>query len=174
MPGGDLTEHIEKHPGADRLGLVSAPYCFGSHAHSRHQLTDVAKGLDFLHFRSIFHGDLRGVRDYSKPSFITVLTRAQPNILVDASSHARITGFCLAAVARNLDSMRSSSGGPGYTARWTAPEILNEGGTYSKEADVFSFAMVMIEVRHKWVICVGLGLPPARTITDIYRSRSVQ
>lgn len=35
----------------------------------------------------------------------------------------------------------------GHTARWTAPEILDGGGTVSKEADVFAFAMVMIEVR---------------------------
>ena len=25
MPGGDLTEYIKKHPGADRLTLVGAP-----------------------------------------------------------------------------------------------------------------------------------------------------
>ena len=24
MPGGDLTDYIEEHPGADRVGLVSA------------------------------------------------------------------------------------------------------------------------------------------------------
>ena len=41
----------------------------------------------------------------------------------------------------------------GFSARWTAPEILNEG-PYSKEADTFSFAMVMIEVRHgKFAMC---------------------
>ena len=35
-----------------------------------------------------------------------------------------------------------------YPGWWTAPEILNEQGTYSKEADIFSFAMVMVEVRY--------------------------
>jgi len=34
-----------------------------------------------------------------------------------------------------------------HTLRWTAPEVLN-GGKYSKEADIFSLAMVTIEVRH--------------------------
>ena len=36
----------------------------------------------------------------------------------------------------------------GYRARskYTAPEILNGSGVLSKAADVFSFAMVMIEV----------------------------
>ena len=120
------------------------------------------------------HGDLRGVRGYSKPRFTTVLTHNQANILVDASGLARLTDFCLATVTQNLDSMRNSSDGLGHTMRWTAPEILNEEGTYSKEADVFSFAMVMIEVSHKWVICVKLDLLAAHTIAGIYRRSSVQ
>ena len=65
---------------------------------------------------------------------------------MDDAGHARITDFGLATVTQNLDSMRSTSEEQGHTARWTAPEILTEDGTYSKEADVFSFAMVMIEV----------------------------
>ena len=65
---------------------------------------------------------------------------------MDAAGRARITDFGLARVTQNLDSLRSASGDQGHTARWTAPEILTEEGEYSKEADVFSFAMVMIEV----------------------------
>lgn len=34
----------------------------------------------------------------------------------------------------------------GHTARWTAPEVMGGEGAVSKEADVFAFAMVMIEV----------------------------
>ena len=83
--------------------------------------------------------------DFS-PIFATPLTRVQPNILVDDTGHARITDFGLAAVTQNLDSIRCLSEDHGDTARWTAPEILSEEGTYSKEADIFSFAMVMIEV----------------------------
>ena len=68
---------------------------------------------------------------------------------MDDAGRARITDFGLATVTQNLDSMRiSEDEDEGHTARWTAPEILHEEGTYSKEADVFSFAMVMIEVRH--------------------------
>ncbi|KAF9644868.1 kinase-like protein [Thelephora ganbajun] len=92
-------------------------------------LSDVAEGLQFLHSHNIVHGSLKG-----------------SNILVDATSHARITDFGLAAVTQNLDSMRSTSDDWGHITRWTPPEILSEEGSYSKEADVFSFAMVMIEV----------------------------
>jgi len=34
-----------------------------AYAHPRHQLSDVAGGLCFLHSRNIVHGDLKGVRD---------------------------------------------------------------------------------------------------------------
>jgi serine/threonine-protein kinase Stk1 len=66
---------------------------------------------------------------------------------VDDSGHARIADFGLAMVTKNLDSIPSTSHHHGYTPRWTAPEVL-EKGEYSKEADVFSFAMVMYEVCH--------------------------
>ena len=96
----------------------------------------------------MIHGDLKGVRDCFKLCCAIISTPTQPNILVDSFGRARITDFGLATVTRNLDSFRSASDDQGHTARWTAPEILNEVGTYSKEADIFSFAMVMIEVRY--------------------------
>jgi len=74
------------------------------------------------------------------------------NVLVDATARAQITGFGLAVVTQNLDSVRGASGEHGHVVQWTAPEILSEKGTLSKEADVFSFAMVMIEVRYESVL----------------------
>jgi serine/threonine protein kinase len=93
---------------------------------------------------------------------------------VDAAGHARITDFGLATVTQNLESIRSASDDHGHTARWTAPEILNEEGSYSKEADVFSFAMVMIEVRVNALFVSTLGLLPSRMTTGVYRRGSVQ
>jgi len=93
---------------------------------------------------------------------------------MDDVGRARITDFGLATVTQNLDSMRGASGGQSNTARWTAPEILNEEGTFSKESDVFSFAMVMIEVHYEWFILVELWLTAYCTTTGIYRCGSVQ
>jgi serine/threonine protein kinase len=63
--------------------------------------------------------------------------------MVDADGSARITDFGLAEHQGAAEETDSTTGG---TARWTAPEILNGQGTLSKRADVFSFAMVMVEV----------------------------
>ena len=81
--------------------------------------------------------------------FPVLLMCAQPNVLVDATGRARITDFGLATVTQNLDFIETPWGDECHTTQWTAPEILNEEGVHSKEADVFSFAMVMIEVRYE-------------------------
>lgn len=65
---------------------------------------------------------------------------------MDAVGCARITDFGLGMATQNLDSAQGAWVNQGHTTRWTAPEILNEQGTCGKKADVFSFAMVMIEV----------------------------
>jgi len=106
-------------------------------------------GLEYLHTCNVIHGDLKGVSG-SKHPFTTVLTLDQKNVLVDGSGRARIADFGLATVARNIDSMRSTSH-CGGASQWTAPEVLN-GELPSKEMDIFSFAMVMIEVRESRTI----------------------
>jgi serine/threonine protein kinase len=55
--------------------------------------------------------------------------------------------FGLAIVTKSLDSIPSASRDHGHSPRWTAPEVLMDE-TLSKEADIFSFAMVIYEVRH--------------------------
>ena len=96
----------------------------------------------------MIHGDLKGVRDCSESRPATTLTLNQSSILVDGCGRARITDFGLATVTQDRSSLESGSDGHDPTARWIAPEILNDQKRYSKEADIFSFAMVMVEVRH--------------------------
>lgn len=64
--------------------------------------------------------------------------------MVDESGNARIMDFGLATIAPNPHSLMSSLD-DGYTARWSAPEILKSEPT-SRESDIFSFGMVIIEV----------------------------
>jgi eukaryotic-like serine/threonine-protein kinase len=77
----------------------------------------------------------------------TALTPVKRNILVDGCGRVRIADFGLAAITQNLDSVGNTTAARGHTPRWTAPEILN-GGKHSQKGDIFSFAMVMVEVRH--------------------------
>ena len=67
---------------------------------------------------------------------------------MDKTGRARIADFGLATLAENPCSIKSLLGQRGYSPQWAAPEVLDKGG-YSKEADIFSFAMVMIGVRHR-------------------------
>lgn len=66
--------------------------------------------------------------------------------MVDGSGNAQITDFGLAAIARNPHSLRSTLDEGSHTARWCAPEILVSDQPISKESDVFSFGMVIVEV----------------------------
>ena len=94
----------------------------------------------------MIHGDLKCVCGFSGPLFTAIFTLSQSNILVDATGRARITDFGLAAVTRDPDSVWSVSTEHDQNTRWIAPEILDNRWSYSKEADVFSFAGVTIEV----------------------------
>ena len=101
------------------------------------------------------------------------MAHLQPNILVDAAGRARITDFGHAMVTENLDSIRSAPNDHRLTTRLTAPEILNEEGTYSKEVDVFSFAMVSTEVGKNELVVSSFGLLQSRITTGIHRRNSI-
>ena len=157
MSGGDLPDYLKKNSDADRLKLVGAPPVVSIPCSLQAQLSDVVEGLYHLHSCNVIHGDLKGVCNCSISRFITVLTPIQPNVLVDHSGNALIADFGLATVTQNLDSIQSATHQAGHTPRWAAPEVLKEG-TLSKEADIFSFAMVMIEVRYRLsTTCIALA-----------------
>ena len=79
--------------------------------------------------------------------FATALRPHQTNILVENSGHILIKDFYLAKITQNPDSVRSASPQDGFSILWAAPEVWSNGD-YNEKADVFSFAMVMIEVHH--------------------------
>ena len=145
MSGGDLTTHIKSNPHRSRIALVSPSLTPTPRnvASAFSQLSDVAEGLNYLHQCDVVHGDLKGVGGPSPPNNSLSYRSPQLNIVVDASGRAHITGFSLArgqGISEEVDATASGTG------RWTAPEILQGRGAKSKQADVFSFAMVMVEV----------------------------
>ena len=73
MSGGDLPDYIKKNPDADRLGLVGVPpVAIAPGSLPRCQISDIARGLCYLHSCNVVHGDLKGVRG-SEFCFATVL-----------------------------------------------------------------------------------------------------
>ena len=135
---------------------------------SRHQLSDIADGLSHLHSRNVIHGDLKGVCGRSESHLAIVLTPSQQSILVDGSGRARITDFGLATVTQRVGSVLSILDEYQQTARWTAPEILNDQGSYSKEADIFSFAMVTIAVSYVSPTAYGAASHCYPTPTQVF------
>ena len=49
-----------------------------SHTYLRHKLSDVAKGLCYLHSHNVVHGDLKGVRGCSKSPFTAMHINIRP------------------------------------------------------------------------------------------------
>ena len=99
----------------------------------------------------MIHGDLKGVCCCSKCCPTVVFTPDQMNILVDVVDnipHARIADFGIAIVTKNLDSIRPDTRQEVHTPRWSAPEIFL-GQNPSMKSDIYSFAMVAIEVHRK-------------------------
>ena len=109
-----------------------------------------------MHSHGMIHGDLKGVSAYKYSIAVSLIDALQPNILVDDSGHARITDFGL--VQDTSSAVVSIA--EGQSTRWTAPEILEETGIPSTEADVFSFGMVMVEVRGNEITVCSFKLTP--------------
>ena len=70
----------------------------------------------------------------------------QMNILVDGSGRARVADFSFAAVDYKQCLTCGVVRVNNIDTRWTGPEILDGKNPLTKEADVFSFAMLVVEV----------------------------
>lgn len=148
MGSGNIREFLREHPDANRLGLVRpSPYSQSGGSSSIRQLCDVAEGLNYIHSRNVVHGAIKGVRTLELADNLAEI--AQSNLLVDYLGRARVTDFILAAVNQNQCSTCGVAKAHSLNTRWSAPEVSefsSEIGPLTDKADVFSFAMVIIEV----------------------------
>ncbi|KAF8892698.1 ras guanine nucleotide exchange factor domain-containing protein [Infundibulicybe gibba] len=90
-------------------------------------LSEAASGLEYLHLQGIVHGDLRG-----------------SNVLISKDGRARLSDFGLSKLLEDCGQGMTSS--PGVNPRWFAPELLRQNGPVSTHSDVWSFAMVCLEL----------------------------
>ena len=90
-------------------------------------------------------------------STVLLMTYAQGNILIDRNKNAVLCDFGLASITTDAESAHASTVGIAGSIRWMAPERLSifDGDPESvpttvrvtKESDMYSLAMVVIEVR---------------------------
>jgi len=66
-------------------------------------------------------------------------------VLIDKDDRARLTDFGLISIISGKSPVLSSRDPSLTNMTWAAPEIL-KGGPVSEEGDVFTFAMVAVEV----------------------------
>jgi len=118
---GNAVRYIKDHPEADHMTI----------------LRDMTRGLDWLHKRSIVHGNLKASNVLIRDDGVACLSDLQLSTITST------THFTTAGVA----------GG----ARHIAPEIMNppdadddeesDAAQYTFESDVYSWAMTALEIR---------------------------
>ncbi|KAF9219413.1 kinase-like protein [Gyrodon lividus] len=119
------------------------------------QLSDVALGLQYLHSRSVVHGDLSGVRGLVCIDLgHTYTTNMQLNVLIHGNGRAFIADFGLSTLLTELGgSTFATSFQARGTLRWAAPELLDLQSEEDSlqvvptpQSDVYSFGGVMLQV----------------------------
>ncbi|KAF8840950.1 kinase-like protein [Paxillus ammoniavirescens] len=125
LENGSLTSYLQRrHDALNPAGRVSL-------------ISDAAAGLQYLHSKSIVHGDLSG-----------------SNVLIDGNGRACISDFGLSVLLTRLGgSTYATSSEAGGTLRWTAPELLDPQVPADGEnlvprplSDVYSFGGIILQV----------------------------
>jgi len=115
MVNGDIVSCTERMIAGGR----EVPY--------RQWILEVAEGLNYLHWKEIIHGDIRG-----------------RNILVDENFRACITDFGLATItdATRVGTLRTTN------SYWLAPELIDSEvfEEATKESDIYAFGCTSYEI----------------------------
>lgn len=133
----DLSTHIKETCGPKKRVPFSIPVAIDL-------LLQIARGMEYLHSKKIYHGELN-------PS--NILIKPRPNA-TDGYLLAKISGFGLSTSIRSLTQSTPTDHNNGQLPYiWYAPEVLSgqemEAGNnikYTEKCDVYSFGMVCFEV----------------------------
>ncbi|KAF8715206.1 kinase-like protein, partial [Rhizoctonia solani] len=121
LENGHMRSYLYNNPGADRHALC----------------IQIADGVDYLHKKSIVHGDL-------KPD----------NILISDDDIPKLTDFGNAALAEYTLQFTQSTNTKGISIRWTAPEVCGGDSKPTTASDIFSLGMEAIAREMPYI---GLG-----------------
>jgi hypothetical protein len=123
MPGGTLYHDLHKTRRLNPTQLTIAA-------------VDIARGIEYLHARSIVHRDLKTL-----------------NVLLTDDGFARICDFGFSRHVRTSDAKMTGNVG---TPHWMAPEVLAGSGVYDEKVDVYAFAIVLWELLVKKLPYTGM------------------
>ncbi|KAL1830220.1 hypothetical protein ACET3Z_008632 [Daucus carota] len=131
----NLAVYIKENYGQRKKVPLSIPFAVDI-------MFQIARGMEYLHSRKIYHGDLN-------PS----------NILLKASNSSsenaqvKVTGFGVTSIKRSMHRTKSGNRDEADPVVWYAPEVLaeqeqgnNSSLKYTDKADVYSFAMLCFEL----------------------------
>ncbi|TFK16883.1 kinase-like protein, partial [Coprinopsis marcescibilis] len=120
MENGSLPEYMKRHPDLSPKTKIS----------------DVARGMAYLHVHNLIHGDLKGV-----------------NILIKPDGQACLADFGITKLFNHeittWTSIKTGSTGHFGTLRWQAPECMLEDDPpeeTANKADIYAFSCVCYEI----------------------------
>lgn len=131
----NLNSHIKENCGQRKSFPFSLPAAVDI-------MLQIARGMEYIHSRKIYHGDLN-------PSNILLKARSSST---EGYFHAKISGFSLSSIKV---SVRSPATKGDESVIWYAPEVLAElerqtdqkcSSKYSEKADIYSFGMLCFEI----------------------------
>ncbi|TQE08440.1 hypothetical protein C1H46_005915 [Malus baccata] len=131
----DLRCYMKENCGARRQVLFSLPVVVDI-------MLQIARGMEYLHSRKIYHGELNPLNVFLKARSCT-----------EGYFHVKVSGFGLSCV-RKPTYRKSQQQNEINPLIWCAPEVLaeqeqpgNKGRSkYTEKADVYSFAMLCFEL----------------------------
>jgi predicted Ser/Thr protein kinase len=103
---------------------------------SRYRIAlDVTSGLAHLHSKDILHRDLKSL-----------------NVLLDSQLRARLTDFGLSRIKTETTTTTATASSQSVgTLQWMAPELFQRRAKYTKNADMYSYGMVLWELASRKV-----------------------
>ncbi|ESK93381.1 hypothetical protein Moror_1792 [Moniliophthora roreri MCA 2997] len=102
-------------------------------------MVDIARGMEYLHGRQIYHGDLKGT-----------------NVLVDNNFRCVLADFGHSKWASRV-TYNNSKHNHGF--RWQSPELMKGRSLLTKENDVYAYAITLVEI-------LTMGSLPWPTLPD--------